>query len=74
MTKAEAGRLGGRSRGGRKAIAALANARKARAVQLQRNGALFGKVNPAYLKARAHQERPRRDWSRFEQFRQAVMD
>ena len=62
------GRLGGLRSGGRKAEAACEKARRARAAQWAKNGALFGKVNPA----RIRQERPKPDWSRFEQYRQAV--
>jgi hypothetical protein len=72
MTKAEAGRLGGKVRGEQKAIAAALNARKARDEQRRKNGALFGVVIPMELRPR--QERPKTDWSRFEAFRQAIMD
>jgi hypothetical protein len=36
------------------------------AAQLAKNGALFGKVDPSRI---APQHRPKRDWSRLEQFR-----
>ncbi len=69
MTKAEAGRLGGLVRGGQKAIAARANARKGRDLQRTRDGALFGKVLPVEL--RPGYVKPPTNWERFHAYRQA---